>query len=39
MQEETYEIRTVVQDSGWADLGIRDITVDSEANESCWPKG
>ena len=23
---------------GWADLGIGDITVDSAADESCWPK-
>ena len=26
-------------DEGWMDLGIRDITVDSAADESCWPKG
>ena len=24
---------------GWADLGIGDITVDSAADESCWPIG
>ncbi len=34
VQEETYETRTVAQDSGWADLGIGDVTVDSAADES-----
>ena len=38
-QEETYEIQSVTDDAGWADLGIGDITVDSAADESCWPKG
>ena len=28
-----------MQDGGWADLGKGDITVDSAADESCWPKG
>ncbi len=37
-QEETYEKRTVVQDSGCAEFGIGDITVDSAADESRWLK-
>ena len=33
------EIQTVTKDERWADLGIGDITVDSAADESCWPQG
>ena len=40
---QTCEIRTVTETRGdtlvWADLGVGEITVDSAADESCWPKG
>ena len=37
--EEIQESQTVTTDERWADLGIGDITVDSGAEESCWPQG
>ena len=37
--EEIHSIQTVTKDESWADLGIEDITVDSAADESCWPHG
>ncbi len=47
LAKEVYEIRTIQDERGekedninqvWADLGIGEITVDSVADESCWPK-
>ena len=35
----TREVRAVVEESDWANLGNGDITVDSAAEESCWPIG
>ena len=37
---EEYRVCQVEKTGGsWADLGLGDITVDSAADESCWPKG
>ena len=34
------EGETIAKSSGgWASLGIGEITVDSAADESCWPRG
>ena len=37
--EEIHDIQTVTKDESWADLGMGDMTVDSAADESCWPHG
>ena len=37
--KEIHEIQTVTKDERWADLSIGDITVDSAADQSCWPQG